>query len=78
MRQSNKCGVKRNGEIVNIHLGSFGSMSQHHLPPPRHQPHLLIPSVQTINLEKSKSLEMRSTSNTSNCTALTYMHRTQG
>ena len=60
MRQSNKCGVKRNGEIVNIHLGSFGSMSQHHLPPPRHQPHLLIPSVQTINQEKSKSLEMRS------------------
>ena len=35
-------------------------MSQHPLPPARHQPHLLIPPAQTINQEKTKNPEMRS------------------
>ena len=38
-------------------------LSQHPLPPARHQPHLLIPSAQTINQEKiTKNPEMRSNS----------------
>ena len=61
MAQSNKCGSVRNDEIINLHLGSgCGPMSQHPLPPGRHQPHLLIPSAQTINHEKTKNPEMRS------------------
>ena len=31
-----------------------GPLSQHPLPPARHQPHLLIPSAQTINQKKNK------------------------
>ena len=34
--------------------------SQHPLPPARHQPHLLIPSAQTINQDKTKNPEIRS------------------
>ena len=34
-------------------------MSQHTLPPARHEPHLLIPSAQTINQKKAKNPEMR-------------------
>ena len=61
IRQSNKCGSVRNDEIINVHLGSdAGILSQHPLPPARHQPHLLIPSAQTINQEKTKNPEMRS------------------
>ena len=37
-----------------------GPLSQHPLPPARHQPHLMIPSAQTINQEKTKNPEMRS------------------
>ena len=36
-----------------------GPLSQHPLPPARHQPHLLIPSAQTINQKKAKNPEMR-------------------
>ena len=36
-----------------------GSLSQHPLPPARHQPHLLIPSTQTINQKKAKNPEIR-------------------
>ena len=34
-------------------------LSQHLLPPARHQPHFLIPSAQTINDKKAKNPEMR-------------------
>ena len=34
-------------------------MSQHSLPPARHQPHLLIPSTQTFNQKKPTNPEMR-------------------
>ena len=56
MRQSNKCGNVRNDQLS---LG-IRPLSQHPLAPSKHQPHLLIPSAQTINQEKSKNLEMRS------------------
>ena len=61
IRQSNKCGSVRNVEIINLHFGIWcGPLSQHPLPPARHQPHLMIPSAQTINQEKTKNPEMRS------------------
>ena len=63
IRQSNKCGSARNDEIIELHLGSgisCGPLSQYPLPPARHQPHLLIPSAQTINQERTKNPEMRS------------------
>ena len=42
-------------------LGTWcGPLSQHPLPPARHQPHLLIPSPQTINQKQAKKPEMRS------------------
>ena len=49
IRQSNKCGSVRNDEISNqLALGIWcGPLSQHPLPPARHQPHLLIPSALT-------------------------------
>ena len=53
IRRSNKCGSVRNDEIVNLHLGSGACR-------PLSQPHLLIPSTQTINQEKTKNPEMRS------------------
>ena len=34
-------------------------MIQHTLPSARHEPHLLIPSAQTINQKKAKNPEMR-------------------
>ena len=34
-------------------------LSQHLLPPPRHQPHLLIPPAQTTNHKKAKNPEIR-------------------
>ena len=37
----------------------YGPWSRHVLPLARHQPHLLIPFVQTINHEKAKNPEMR-------------------
>ena len=37
----------------------YRHLSQHSLPPARHQPHLLIPSVQTIDQKKAKNPEMR-------------------
>ena len=36
-----------------------GPGRQYPLPPARHQPHLLIPSVQKINQKKTKNPEMR-------------------
>ena len=61
IRQSNKCGSVRNDEIIKLTLGIWcGPLSQHPLPPARHQPHLLIPSAQTMNQEKTKNPEMRS------------------
>ena len=61
MRQPNKCGSARNNEIFNLlTLGIWcGPLSQHPLPPTRHQSHLLIPSAQTINQKKAKNPEMR-------------------
>ena len=62
IRQSNKCGSVRNDEIIKLTLGIWcGPLTQHPLPPARHQPHLLIPSAQTINQEKTNNPEMRST-----------------
>ena len=59
MRQSNKYGSVRNGEVINLHLVS-GTLESASLPPAKHQPRLLIPSTQTINKEKTKNPEMRS------------------
>ena len=60
MRKCNKSGIVSNDEISNLHLGSdarvWVSIS---LPPARYQPHLLIPSAQTINQTKAKNPEMR-------------------
>ena len=62
IRQSNKCGSVRNDELIKLTLGIWcRPLSQHPLPPARHQPHLLIPSAQTINQEKTNNPEMRST-----------------
>ena len=44
----------------------------------RHQPHLLIPSAQTINQKKETNPELDSTPNKSYQTALVYLHRNQG
>ena len=45
---------------IQLTLGIWcGPLSQHPLPPARHQPHLLIPSAQTINQKKAKNSEMR-------------------
>ena len=52
MRQSNKCGNVKNDEILTLGIWC-GPLSQHPLPPARPQPHLLIPSAQTIG-QKSK------------------------
>ena len=61
IRQSNKCGSVRNDQIIKLTLGIWcGPLTQHPLPPARHQPHLLIPSAQTINQEKTNNPEMRS------------------
>ena len=55
IRQSDGCGSVRNDEIFSIQLEIWcGSLSQHPLPHARHQPHLLIPSAQTIKQEESK------------------------
>ena len=60
MRECNKCGSIRNDEIFNLHLGSgVGPWVSIPLPPARHQPHLLIPSAQTINQNKPKNPEIR-------------------
>ena len=61
IRHPNKCGSVRNDEIIKLTLGIWcGPLTQDPLPPARHQPHLLIPSAQTINHEKTKNPEMRS------------------
>ena len=61
IRHPNKCGSVRNDEIIKLTLGIWcGPLIQDPLPPARHQPHLLIPSAQTINHEKTKNPEMRS------------------
>ena len=45
---------------IQLTLGIWcGPLSQHPLPPARHQPHLLIPSTQTINQKKAKNTEIR-------------------
>ena len=45
---------------IQLTLGTWcGPLSQYPLPPARHQPHLLIPSTQTINQKKAKNPEMR-------------------
>ena len=60
MRQSNNCESVKNDEIFNLTLGIwFGPLSQHPLPPARHQPNLLIPSTHTIIQKKPKNPEMR-------------------
>ena len=60
MRKSDKCGSVRNDDIFNLTLGiSCGPLSQHPLPPTRHQPHLLIPSAETTNQKNTKNPEMR-------------------
>ena len=47
-----KCKESWNNQLT---LGIWcGPLSQHPLPSARHQPHLLIPSAQTINQEKGK------------------------
>ena len=49
-------------EWWNIQLTSgiwCGLLSQHPLPPARHQPHFLIPYAQTTNQKKAKNPEMR-------------------
>ena len=44
---------------IQLILGTWwGPLSQHPLPPGRHQPHLLIPSDQTINQRKGKNPQM--------------------
>ena len=61
IRQSNKCGSVRNDEIIKLTLWIWCEpLTQHALPAARHQPHLLIPSAQTINQEKTNNPEMRS------------------
>ena len=52
MRQSNKCGSVGNDKTYTWDLVRL--LSQHPLPPARHQPRLLIPSMETINQEKNK------------------------
>ena len=55
MRQSDKCGSVRNDDIFNLTLGiCCRPLSQHPLPPARHQPHLLIPSAQNNQPGKNK------------------------
>ena len=45
---------------IQLTLGIWcGPLSQHAVPPARHQPHLMIPSAQTINPKKAKNPEMR-------------------
>ena len=45
---------------IQLTLGIWsGPLSQHPLPPARHQSHFLIPSAQTINQKKAKNPEMR-------------------
>ena len=53
IRQSNKCGSVRNGEIFTLGIWCR-PLRQHPLPPARHEPHLLIASAQTINQKKKK------------------------
>ena len=44
---------------IQLTLGIWcGPLSQHPLPPARHQPHLLIPFAQTINQKKAKNPEI--------------------
>ena len=60
MRKSNKCGSVPQMMKIQLTLGIWcGPLSQHPLPSARHQPHLLIPSAQTINQKKAKNPEMR-------------------
>ena len=45
---------------IQLTLGIWcGPLSQHPLPPARHQPHLMIPSAETINQKEAKNPEMR-------------------
>ena len=45
---------------IQLALGiSCGPLSQHPLPPARHQPNLLIASAQTLNQEETKNPEKR-------------------
>ena len=55
------------------------ALSQHSLPPARHQLHPLNPSVQSVNHEETKKiLKKAQTTNKSYCIALAYVQRTQG
>ena len=61
---------------VQLTLGIWcGPLSQHPLPPARHQPHPLTPSTQTIIQEETKGSEKIPNSYR---IALAYVHRTQG
>ena len=62
MKQSNKCGSVRNDKIPTYPCNLVQAIESAFPAPARHHPHLLISSAQTINQEKSKSPEMRFTS----------------
>ena len=79
MRQSNKCGSIRNDEIFNLHLGSGAG------------PWVSIPCLlqdtshiywfhppKQLTRKKQRTQKWDSTPNKSYCTALVYVHRTQG
>ena len=74
MIQSSKCESLTNDEIINLHLGSTAGPR---VSIPWHQPHLLIPSSQTINQEKQRIQKWDPPSSKSCCTALGIVHRTQ-
>ena len=79
MRQSNKCESVRMMKYSTYTLGIWcRPLSQHPLAPARHQPHLLIPSIQTINQKNPKNPEIDSPPNKSCRTSLIYVQRTQG
>ena len=59
-RQSNKCGKCKEWWNIQLTLGIWCRLlSQHPLPPGRHQPHLLIISAKAINPKKAKNPELR-------------------
>ena len=79
MRQSNKCGSVKNDEIFNLHLGSGVG------------PRVSIPCLlqdsshiywfhppKQLTRKKQRTQKWDSTPNKSYCTALVYVHRTQG
>ena len=79
MRQSNKCGNVRNDEIFNLHLGS-GAGSWVSIPcllQDTSHIYWFHPPKQ-LTRKKQRTQKWDSTPNKSYCTALVYIHRTQG